>query len=97
MPDQVPDEVKRERIERLVELVQRIARERNRDRVGLIEEVLVEGPSRTDDAPPARAHAPEHDRATSAGERAPGELVAVEIDERDLDDAGRPAGRARRG
>ena len=29
MTDQVPDEVKRERIERLVELVQRIAAERN--------------------------------------------------------------------
>ena len=48
MPDQVPDEVKRERIERLVELVQRIAAERNATRVGRIEEVLVEGPSRTD-------------------------------------------------
>src|SRR5712691_6178922 len=32
MPDQVPDEVKRERIERLVELVQRVAAERNRSR-----------------------------------------------------------------
>ena len=29
MPDQVPEEVKRERIERLVEVVQRIAAERN--------------------------------------------------------------------
>ena len=48
MADQVPDEVKRERIERLVEVVQRIARERNEERVGLVEQVLVEGPSRTD-------------------------------------------------
>jgi tRNA-2-methylthio-N6-dimethylallyladenosine synthase len=48
MPDQVPDEVKRERIERLVELVQRVAAERNRSRVGRVEEVLVESPSRTD-------------------------------------------------
>jgi tRNA-2-methylthio-N6-dimethylallyladenosine synthase len=48
MPDQVPEEVKRERIERLIDLVQRIARERNEERVGRVEEVLVEGPSRTD-------------------------------------------------
>src|SRR3954468_13063658 len=50
MPDQVPDEVKRDRIERLVELVQRIAAERNIQRIGRIEEVLVEGRSRTDDS-----------------------------------------------
>ena len=34
MADQVPDEVKRERIERLVEVVQRVAGERNAARVG---------------------------------------------------------------
>ena len=45
---QVPDEVKHERLERLVELVQRVAAERNAERIGRIEEVLVEGPSRTD-------------------------------------------------
>ena len=43
MPDQVPEEVKRERIERLVEVVQRVAAERNAERVGGVEEVLVEG------------------------------------------------------
>src|SRR5919108_4229728 len=48
MPDQVPDDVKHERLERLVDAVQRIAAERNAERVGLTEEVLVEGPSRTD-------------------------------------------------
>ena len=48
MPDQVPDDVKRERIERLVEIVQRVAEARNSERVGRVEEVLVEGPSRTD-------------------------------------------------
>ena len=48
MPQQVPEEVKRERIERLIDVVQRIARERNEERVGRVEEVLVEGPSRTD-------------------------------------------------
>jgi tRNA-2-methylthio-N6-dimethylallyladenosine synthase len=50
MPDQVPDEVRHERLERLVDVVQRIAAERNAERVGLVEEVLVEGPSRTDPA-----------------------------------------------
>jgi tRNA-2-methylthio-N6-dimethylallyladenosine synthase len=48
MPDQVPEDVKRERIERLVDVVQRVAAERNRERIGRVEEVLVEGPSRTD-------------------------------------------------
>jgi tRNA-2-methylthio-N6-dimethylallyladenosine synthase len=48
MPDQVPDEVKHERLERLVDVVQRMATERNNERVGRIEEVLVEGTSRTD-------------------------------------------------
>jgi tRNA-2-methylthio-N6-dimethylallyladenosine synthase len=50
MPDQVPDDVKRERIERLIERIQRIAHERNQERIGRVEEVLVEGPSRTDPA-----------------------------------------------
>ena len=48
MADQVPEEIKHERLERLVDVVQRIAAERNAERVGTIEEVLVEGPSRTD-------------------------------------------------
>ena len=48
MQDQVPHEVKIERMERLVETIQKIARERNHARVGLVEEVLVEGASRTD-------------------------------------------------
>lgn len=50
MPDQVPHEVKIERMERLVETTQRIAREQNESRIGRVEEVLVEGPSRTDPA-----------------------------------------------
>jgi tRNA-2-methylthio-N6-dimethylallyladenosine synthase len=48
MPGQIPDEIKRERIEQLVELVQRVAAARNAERVGRHEEVLVEGTSRTD-------------------------------------------------
>ena len=48
--DQVPHPVKRERMGRLVELVQRRARERAQRFVGRTVEVLVEGPSRTDAA-----------------------------------------------
>jgi tRNA-2-methylthio-N6-dimethylallyladenosine synthase len=48
MPDQIPEDVKRDRIERLIDVVQRVARGRNESRVGGVEEVLVEGPSRTD-------------------------------------------------
>jgi tRNA-2-methylthio-N6-dimethylallyladenosine synthase len=50
LPDQVSDDVKHERLERLVEVVQRVAAERNAERVGRVEQVLVEGPSRTDSA-----------------------------------------------
>ena len=50
MPDQIAEEVKRDRIERLVAVVQRVAGERNRERLGRVEQVLVEGPSRTDPA-----------------------------------------------
>jgi tRNA-2-methylthio-N6-dimethylallyladenosine synthase len=50
LPDQIADDVKHERLERLVDVVQRGAAERNALRVGLVEEVLVEGASRTDPA-----------------------------------------------
>jgi tRNA-2-methylthio-N6-dimethylallyladenosine synthase len=50
LPGQVADEIKRDRMERLVAVVQRIAAERNATRVGRIEQVLVEGASRTDTA-----------------------------------------------
>jgi tRNA-2-methylthio-N6-dimethylallyladenosine synthase len=48
LPHQVPHEVKIERMERLVELTQSIARTKNATRVGRVEQVLVEGDSRTD-------------------------------------------------
>jgi tRNA-2-methylthio-N6-dimethylallyladenosine synthase len=47
-PDQIPHPLKRERMERLVEAVQRIAAERAQRFVGRELDVLVEGPSRTD-------------------------------------------------
>jgi tRNA-2-methylthio-N6-dimethylallyladenosine synthase len=46
--DFVPAEVCRERFERLRVVVERSALARHRERVGLVEEVLVEGPSRKD-------------------------------------------------
>ena len=60
--DLVPHEVKVERMERLVEVVQRRARERAQRFVGRTLEVLVEGTSRTDPTPPARPHAPQQGR-----------------------------------
>jgi tRNA-2-methylthio-N6-dimethylallyladenosine synthase len=48
MADQVPEDVKRERIERLIDLVQSHAARHNAELVGTVQEVLVEGPSRTD-------------------------------------------------
>ena len=48
MEGQVPDAVKKERIQRLVDLVQQHAARRNRELEGSVQEVLVEGPSRTD-------------------------------------------------
>ena len=78
MPGQVPDETKRERIERLVEVVQRVAEQRNRARIGGTEEVLVEGPSRTDPAF-LRGRTRRNTTVNFSGTAAPGELVRVEI------------------
>ena len=80
MPNQVPDEVKRERMERLVEAVQRCAATRNANRVGLVEEVLVEGPSRTDPAL-LRGRTRRNTTVNFSGTTAPGDLVAVTIEE----------------
>ena len=80
MADQVPEEVKRERIERLIEVVQRVAAERNRERIGRVEEVLVEGPSRTDPAF-LRGRTRRNTTVVFAGTAAPGELVQVRIDD----------------
>jgi tRNA-2-methylthio-N6-dimethylallyladenosine synthase len=78
MADQVPADVKRERIERLVEVVQRVAAERNAARVGTVEEVLVEGPSRTEPEL-LRGRTRRNTTVNFSGDVAPGELVPVEI------------------
>jgi tRNA-2-methylthio-N6-dimethylallyladenosine synthase len=78
MEGQLPHPVKRERMERLVELVQRRARERAQRFVGRAMEVLVEGPSRSD---PARLRGrTRHNKTVNfEGTASPGELVEVEI------------------
>jgi tRNA-2-methylthio-N6-dimethylallyladenosine synthase len=79
LPNQVPEEVKRERIERLVEVVQRVATERNGERVGGVEEVLVEGPSRTDPRL-LRGRTRRNTTVNFAGRAQPGELVDVLVE-----------------
>jgi len=79
MVDQVPDEVKRERIERLVEVVQQVAHTRNAQRVGRVEEVLVEGPSRTDPEL-LRGRTRRNTTVNFTGAAQPGELVDVRVD-----------------
>ena len=78
LDDQLPHAVKRERMGRLVELVQRRAHERAERFVGRTMEVLVEGPSRTD---PTRIRGrTRHNKTVNFdGTAAPGELVEVEI------------------
>jgi tRNA-2-methylthio-N6-dimethylallyladenosine synthase len=80
MADQVPHPVKQERMARLVELVQRRARERSQRFVGRTMQVLVEGPSRTD---PARLRGrTRHNKTVNfEGTAEAGELVEVEIAE----------------
>jgi tRNA-2-methylthio-N6-dimethylallyladenosine synthase len=75
---QLPHAVKRERMERLVELVQRGAQERAQRFVGRTMDVLVEGPSRTD---PARLRGrTRHNKTVNfTGVAQPGELAQVEI------------------
>jgi tRNA-2-methylthio-N6-dimethylallyladenosine synthase len=77
--DQVPHEVKIARMEQLVEAVQRIAHERNQGRVGRVEEVLVEGPSRTDESV-LRGRTRRNTTVVFAGEAVAGELVPVLIE-----------------
>ena len=78
LPDQLTQEIKVARLERLVEVIQRRAQERAQRFVGRTLEVLVEGPSRTD---PSRWRGrSRHNKVVNfSGLGSPGELVAVEI------------------
>jgi tRNA-2-methylthio-N6-dimethylallyladenosine synthase len=77
--DQVPEDVKHERLERLVATVQHAAAERNAQRVGRVEQVLVEGPSRTDGAL-LRGRTRRNTTVNFSGSAQGGELVDVAID-----------------
>jgi tRNA-2-methylthio-N6-dimethylallyladenosine synthase len=78
LSDQVPHEVKVERMERLVEVIQRRAHERAQRFVGRQLEVLVEGPSRND---PSRLRGrSRHNKVVNFdGLGSPGDLVEVQI------------------
>jgi tRNA-2-methylthio-N6-dimethylallyladenosine synthase len=78
MDEQVPEDLKRERLERLVEVVQRHARARNQQLIGTLQEVLVEGPSRTDaDVLRGRTRT---NKTVLLSDAEPGELVQVRIE-----------------
>src|SRR5947209_6785879 len=78
LPDQIPHTIKRERMERPVEVVQRRATERAARFVGRTMEVLVEGPSRAD--PDKLRGRTRHNKTVNfAGTARAGELVEVEL------------------
>jgi tRNA-2-methylthio-N6-dimethylallyladenosine synthase len=78
LPGQLPHALKVERLERLLEVIQRRAKERAERFVGRTLEVLVEGPSRND---PSRLRGrSRHNKVVNFdGFATPGELVEVEI------------------
>jgi tRNA-2-methylthio-N6-dimethylallyladenosine synthase len=78
LPGQLPHELKVQRLERLVEVIQRRAQERAQRFVGRTLDVLVEGPSRTD---PSRLRGrSRHNKVVNFdGLGSPGELVPVQI------------------
>jgi tRNA-2-methylthio-N6-dimethylallyladenosine synthase len=80
LPDPVPDAVKHQRLELLVEHVQRTAAERNAERVGRVEEVLVEGSSRTDPTL-LRGRTRRNTTVNFSGAADPGELVDVVVED----------------
>ena len=78
LPEQVPDDVKAARIEQLIAVVQATALERNRTRIGRVEQVLVEGTSRTD-SELLRGRTRRNTTVNFAGAAEPGTLVDVNI------------------
>ena len=79
LPDDVPAEVKRERMGRLVEVVQRTAHARAQRHVGEVREVLVEGPSRTD-LTRLRGRTTHNVTVNFTGAAAPGSIARVRIE-----------------
>ena len=94
MPDDVPADVKRERIQELIARVQRHARERAGRFVGSTRDVLVEGPSRTD-PDRLRGRLEQNIAVNFTGDAEPGATVPVVItDATSTTLAGRVAARA---
>ncbi len=79
LEDDVPHDVKRERIGRLVETVQRVAAERAARFVGTTREVLVEGPSRTD-PDRLRGRLSQNITVNFSGAAAPGTMTHVLVE-----------------
>jgi len=79
LEDDVPAEVKRERMARLVEVVQRTATARAQRFVGTVREALVEGPSRTD-PDRLRGRLRQNIVVNFTGDAAPGELALVRVE-----------------
>jgi ribosomal protein S12 methylthiotransferase len=84
LADDVPEPVKQERLDRLMSCQQPIAFERNRERVGRLEEVLVEGSHADTDhllVGRTRGQAPDVDGQVliNDGEARPGEFVRVKL------------------
>jgi tRNA-2-methylthio-N6-dimethylallyladenosine synthase len=77
LPDQVPPEVRRERVERLIELTQRQALASRRAWVGRRAEVLVEGASR--DGERHRGRTRQNVTVNVSGAVEPGAIVTVDI------------------
>jgi tRNA-2-methylthio-N6-dimethylallyladenosine synthase len=75
--DQITDALK-DRVERLIDVVQRSAARRNAERIGAVEEVLVEGPSRTDPSM-LRGRTRRNTTVNFSGTAPAGELVPVRI------------------
>ncbi len=89
MPDQVPEEVKAERLDRLMRLQQRISLENNRARVGTTVEALIEGESGGVYTARTRMEAPEGDGSvllTSGQPLSPGTFVTARITGADVYD-----------
>jgi tRNA-2-methylthio-N6-dimethylallyladenosine synthase len=77
LPDQVPEAVKRERVERLIETTQRLALASRRRWIGRRVDVLVEGPSRQGGG--MRGRTRQNVTVNFGGEAAAGTIVEVEI------------------
>jgi tRNA-2-methylthio-N6-dimethylallyladenosine synthase len=82
MAGQLPESVKEERNQRLLDVVNRIAREKNQALVGTIQEVLCEGPSKTN-AARLSGRTPHHKIVVFDGdpERMTGEIIPIQIEQ----------------